>query len=297
MPDCGAWIREPGCARASHRQVVVFASPHIAATLPASESTRREISHVLRHGHGRAPAGSHGLTVNMCGMGRQWQIAIIPGDGIGPEIMKVGKAVLDKAGALEGLTFEYTDAPIGGQAIDLTGVPLPDSSVAICKASDACLMSSIGGCGSTPHRLAPHTTAHMPHAPWLACVSSPRPLSVASAAGCPRRYKWDTLPGHLRPEAGLLGLRAALKVFANLRPASILPQLVDASTLKREVVEGVDIMVVRELTGGIYFGEPKVRRLCPPTAPECTGPRCRLGGEGRRLTEIPVDLIAGHRGA
>ena len=74
----------------------------------------------------------------------------------------------------------------------------------------------------------------------------------------PNRYKWDTLPGHLRPEAGLLGLRAALKVFANLRPASILPQLVDASTLKREIVEGVDIMVVRELTGGIYFGEPKV---------------------------------------
>jgi hypothetical protein len=76
----------------------------------------------------------------------------------------------------------------------------------------------------------------------------------------PNRYKWDTLPGHLRPEAGLLGLRAALKVFANLRPASILPQLVDASTLKREIVEGVDIMVVRELTGGIYFGEPKVGR-------------------------------------
>lgn len=72
-------------------------------------------------------------------------------------------------------------------------------------------------------------------------------------------YKWDTLPAALRPERGLLGLRAGLQAFANLRPATILPQLLDASTLKREVVEGTDIMVVRELTGGIYFGQPKVR--------------------------------------
>jgi 3-isopropylmalate dehydrogenase len=104
---------------------------------------------------------------------------------------------------------------VGGQAIDLTGVPLPEESLKICQAADACLMSAIGG------------------------------------------YKWDTLPGNLRPEQGLLGLRAGLDAFANLRPASILPQLVDASSLKREIVEGTDIMVVRELTGGIYFGEPK----------------------------------------
>jgi len=146
---------------------------------------------------------------------KSYKIAIIPGDGIGPEIMDVGKAVLEEAGKSEGLVFEYEEAPVGGQAIDLTGVPLPAESLKICQGADACLMSAIGG------------------------------------------YKWDDLPGNLRPEQGLLGLRAGLKAFANLRPAAILPQLIDASSLKREVVEGVDIMVVRELTGGIYFGEPK----------------------------------------
>lgn len=146
---------------------------------------------------------------------KEYKIAIIPGDGIGPEIMAVGKAVMEEAGKMHGLTFKYTDAPIGGQAIDLTGHPMPEESLKICQAADSCLMSAIGG------------------------------------------YKWDTLPGHLRPEQGLLGLRAGLKAFANLRPAVILPQLIDASSLKREIVEGTDIMVVRELTGGIYFGQPK----------------------------------------
>ena len=88
--------------------------------------------------------------------------------------------------------------------------------------------------------------------PWIAVGTAMR--------YCWRRlggYKWDTLPRHLRPETGLLGLRGGLELFANLRPAQIFPQLVDASSLKREVVEGVDIMVVRELTGGVYFGKPK----------------------------------------
>lgn len=146
---------------------------------------------------------------------KEYKIAIIPGDGIGPEIMAVGKEVMEAAGKMHDLTFSYTEAPVGGQAIDLTGHPLPEESLKICQAADSCLMSAIGG------------------------------------------YKWDTLPGNLRPEQGLLGLRAGLKAFANLRPAAILPQLLDASSLKKEVVEGTDIMVVRELTGGIYFGQPK----------------------------------------
>ncbi len=144
-----------------------------------------------------------------------FRITLLPGDGIGPEIMAVTVDVLKAIGQSMGLGFEFQEALIGGAAIDETGSPLPDATVKTCQDSDAVLLAAIGG------------------------------------------YKWDHLPRHQRPETGLLGLRAGLQLFANLRPATILPQLVDASSLKREVVAGVDIMVVRELTGGIYFGEPK----------------------------------------
>ena len=148
-------------------------------------------------------------------MAQQYRIALLPGDGIGPEIMAVAVDVLKSVGEQLDITFEFTEALIGGAAIDATGEPLPTATLDTCRNSDAVLLAAIGG------------------------------------------YKWDTLPRHLRPETGLLGLRAGLGLFANLRPAQIFPQLIDASTLKREVVEGVDIMVVRELTGGIYFGKPK----------------------------------------
>ncbi|AFZ25123.1 3-isopropylmalate dehydrogenase [Cylindrospermum stagnale PCC 7417] len=148
-------------------------------------------------------------------MTQNYHITLLPGDGIGPEIMAVAVDVLKVVGKRFDIQFEFSTALIGGAAIDATGEPLPDVSLDICRNSDAVLLAAIGG------------------------------------------YKWDSLPSHLRPEAGLLGLRAGLGLFANLRPAKILPQLIDASTLKREVVEGVDIMVVRELTGGIYFGKPK----------------------------------------
>ncbi|MBW4463955.1 MAG: 3-isopropylmalate dehydrogenase [Pegethrix bostrychoides GSE-TBD4-15B] len=144
-----------------------------------------------------------------------YRITLLPGDGIGPEIMSVTTGILKQVGEQLGIGFEFKEALMGGAAIDATGSPLPDETLAICKDSDAVLLAAIGG------------------------------------------YKWDNLPRHQRPETGLLGLRAGLGLFANLRPASILPQLIDASSLKREVVEGVDIMVVRELTGGIYFGQPK----------------------------------------
>lgn len=148
-------------------------------------------------------------------MGQIYRITLLPGDGIGPEIMAVAVDVLNAIGKQLDVSFEFTEALMGGAAIDATGEPLPAQTLEICRKSDAVLLAAIGG------------------------------------------YKWDNLPRNLRPETGLLGLRSGLGLFANLRPATILPQLIDASSLKREVVEGVDIMVVRELTGGIYFGQPK----------------------------------------
>ncbi len=146
---------------------------------------------------------------------QNYRITLLPGDGIGPEIIKVAVNVLEVIGQQFNLQFDFTEALIGGVAIDATGNPLPDETLTICKQSDAVLLAAIGG------------------------------------------YKWDNLPRHQRPETGLLGLRSGLGLFANLRPAKILPQLINASSLKPEIVEGVDIMVVRELTGGVYFGQPK----------------------------------------
>lgn len=148
-------------------------------------------------------------------MTQRFTITLIPGDGIGPEIISVAVEVLKAVAAHAEVSFTFQEALIGGAAIDATGAPLPEETLQRCKESDAVLLAAIGG------------------------------------------YKWDSLPRHQRPETGLLGLRSGLGLFANLRPATILPQLIDASSLKREVVEGVDIMVVRELTGGIYFGQPK----------------------------------------
>ena len=148
-------------------------------------------------------------------MTQNYRITLLPGDGIGPEIMAVTVDVLKVVGKKFDIQFDFQEALIGGAAIDATGEPLPEATLKTCRSSDSVLLAAIGG------------------------------------------YKWDSLPSDKRPEAGLLGLRAGLELFANLRPAKIIPQLIDASTLKKEVVEGVDIMVVRELTGGIYFGKPK----------------------------------------
>ena len=145
------------------------------------------------------------------------RVVLLPGDGIGPEITAVARQLLEAVSRKHGFTLEFSEAPIGGSAIDATGEPLPASTLEACKAADAVLLAAIG---------------------------SPR---------------FDSLPREQRPESGLLALRSGMELFANLRPVKIVPALIGASSLRPEVVEGVDLMVVRELTGGIYFGQPKGR--------------------------------------
>lgn len=146
------------------------------------------------------------------------KITVLPGDGIGPEVVKSALQVLDTIADKYNHQFEYTYAKLGGVAIDEDNTPLPEETIRLCKESDSVLLGAVGG------------------------------------------PKWDTLPGHMRPEKGLLGIRKELNLFANLRPVTAFSSLTDSSTLKKEVIEGVDLMIVRELTGGLYFGQPSERR-------------------------------------
>ncbi len=148
------------------------------------------------------------------------KIAVLPGDGIGPEIVREALKVLDCLRQDFGVSVETEEALVGGAAYDATGTPLPEETLKLAKDADAVLLGAVGG---------------------------------------PR---WEPLDYSVRPERALLGLRSELGLFANLRPAVLYPQLADASTLKPEVVSGLDILIVRELTGGIYFGKPRgVRTL------------------------------------
>ena len=151
-------------------------------------------------------------------------IGVIKGDGIGPEIVTEAMKVLDAVGEKYGHTFNYEQLLMGGCSIDVNGVPLTDETIEIAKTNDAVLMGSIGGNTQT--------------SPW---------------------YK---LPPEKRPEAGLLGIRKALALFANLRPAYLYPELSEACPLKKEVAEkGFDMMMMRELTGGLYFGERYTKEI------------------------------------
>ena len=145
----------------------------------------------------------------------RFKVAVLPGDGVGPEVIKAAVQVLHAVERRFGHRFELTYAPIGGQAIDQQGDPLPPETWKVIRSSQAVLMGAVGG------------------------------------------PKWDGLDHKMRPETGLLALRRGLEAYANLRPARLFTPLLDASPLKREVVEGVDLIIVRELTGGIYFGQPK----------------------------------------
>ncbi|MFP4485884.1 MAG: 3-isopropylmalate dehydrogenase [Campylobacterales bacterium] len=146
---------------------------------------------------------------------KKYNIAVIAGDGIGPEIVDEAIKVLDAISIKCALEFNYSEYLMGGAAIDIEGDPLPEATIKGARNSDAILFGAIGG------------------------------------------EKWDSLPREKRPESGLLKIRKELGVFANLRPATVYSELIEASTLKPEVIDGVDLMVVRELTGGIYFGEPR----------------------------------------
>lgn len=181
-----------------------------------------------------------------------YKIAVIPGDGIGPEVTEQALKVLKRIGDLYGHSFDTTELLAGGCAIDATGEPLPKETVEVCKKSNAVLLGAVGG------------------------------------------YKWDTLPGHLRPERALLGLRGELGLYANLRPAVLNKELRDACPLKPEIVsDGIDIMVVRELTGGMYFGDRGRRE--GKMGQEAYDTEAYSVGEVERIAKIAFE-IAGKRG-
>ena len=148
-------------------------------------------------------------------MEKVFKIAVLKGDGIGPEVVDAALKVLDKIGELFNVKFEYREGLIGGIAIDKTGKPLPEETLKLCLDSDAVLLGAVGG------------------------------------------PKWDNLPQDLKPERGLLEIRKALNLYANLRPVKVFDALLDSSPLKPEVAKGTDLMVVRELVSGIYYGEPR----------------------------------------
>lgn len=180
------------------------------------------------------------------------KITLLPGDGIGPDIVAETRKVLDVVAAKYGHSFSYTEQLIGGIAIDETGVALPEATLGACLNSDAVLMGSVGG------------------------------------------PKWDDPRAKVRPEQGILGLRKGLNVFANVRPVKVFDALADASPLKSERVKGVDLIILRELTGGIYFGSPQGRDV---------GENGRFGYntmiynevEIRRIVEIAFDLARKRR--
>jgi 3-isopropylmalate dehydrogenase len=184
--------------------------------------------------------------------GARATIALLPGDGIGPEVVSAAREVLEATAALFGHTLELVEAPIGGAAIDAAGAPLPPETLALCERADAVLLGAVGG------------------------------------------PKWDDPTAAVRPEQGLLELRRALGLFANLRPVVSHPVLGRASPLKPEVLGGVDLVVVRELTGGIYFGTKSLERMA--TGERATDVCTYTTGEIERVVRCAAALARARRG-
>jgi 3-isopropylmalate dehydrogenase len=180
------------------------------------------------------------------------RIVVLPGDGIGPEVVAAARSVLDAVAWAGGHHFEYDERLIGGCAIDAHGVALPAESLQACQSAEAVLLGAVGG---------------------------------------PR---WDDPSAAARPEQGLLGLRKALDLYANLRPVQLHPALVDASPLKPDRLEGVDLLVVRELTSGIYFGQPSERRWVDGEQ-QAVDTMSYTESEIRRVTQLAFQLARGRR--
>ncbi|MFP5464113.1 MAG: 3-isopropylmalate dehydrogenase [Gammaproteobacteria bacterium] len=184
-----------------------------------------------------------------------YRILLLPGDGIGPEIVAEGEKLLAAVAEKYALEFTFSRGLLGGCAIDATGTPLPDETLALARSADAVLLGAVGG------------------------------------------EKWDRGPAHLRPERGLLGIRKALGLYANLRPALLFPELAGASSLKPELVAGLDIVIIRELTGGIYFGEPRGVGTLPDGSREGRNTMVYSEAEIERIGRTAFDIARrrGHR--
>ncbi len=180
------------------------------------------------------------------------RIALLPGDGIGPEVVDAARALLEVVANSFGHTFEMESYPVGGCAIDTCGSPLPEATLAACQSADAVLLGAVGG------------------------------------------PKWDDPNAKVRPEQGLLGLRKELGVFANLRPVQPHPALVEASPVRPERLQGVDLLVIRELTGDVYFGEPRLRRVVDGET-QAIDTMSYTESEIRRVAHIAFQLARGRR--
>src|ERR1700724_1464113 len=185
--------------------------------------------------------------------GSNRKVLVLPGDGIGPEIMREVTRVMEFFDRRRIASFEVSEGLVGGSACDADGVPLTDETLAQAQASDAVLFGSVGG---------------------------------------PR---WETLPFELQPERGLLRLRKEMDLFANLRPAVVFEALADASSLKRELVSGLDLMIVRELTGGIYFGEPRGVETLPDGTRRGINTEVYTEAEIERVARVAFDLAKKRR--
>src|SRR6266481_1394981 len=176
------------------------------------------------------------------------KILVLPGDGIGPEIMRETMRVMEFFDRRRIASFEVSEGLVGGSAYDASGTPLTDETLAQAQASDAVLFGSVGG------------------------------------------PKWETLPFEWQPERGLLKLRKEMELFANLRPALVFEALADASSLKPELVRGLDLLIVRELTGGIYFGQPRGIETLPDGSRRGVNTQVYSTAEIRRVARVAFDL-------